>query len=462
MQGNRLNESAPMARDVVDLTPLESRDELVAWFEQGIKAPERFRIGTEHEKFGYHRDSLAPAPYDSQIGPLLTGLQRDLGWEPIMDGEALIGLADEVHHGAISLEPGGQFELSGAPLANVHETKAELDAHLAAVAKVSGPLNLAFMGLGMSPLWSRAETPVMPKKRYGIMTRYMPKVGSLGLDMMYRTCTVQTNIDFASEADMVAKLRAALALQPVITALFANSPFTEGKPNGFLSFRSNIWLDTDPHRTGMLPFAFEPGMGFERYVDYAMDVPLYFVKRGDTYHDVAGASFRDLMAGKLAQLPGERAVMSDWVNHLSTIFPEVRLKRYMEMRGADCGSPAIIAAMTALTLGLFYDTAALDGAGEIIKGWSAGDRQALRNAVPRLALKAEVKGRSVQSIAQEILALARKGLAARGLGEEVYLAPLEEIADSGVTQAERWLERFHGPWGGDVRPIFHEAAYPAG
>lgn len=450
-----------MARDIVDLTPLESRDELVAWFEAGSKSPDRFLIGTEHEKFGYDIRTLDPAPYDTMVGPLLHGLKRDLGWEPIEDGEALIGLADEVHHGAISLEPGGQFELSGAPLANVHETKAELDAHLKAVGAVAGPLNLAFMGLGMSPLWSRAQTPVMPKKRYGIMTRYMPKVGSLGLDMMYRTCTVQTNIDFASEADMVAKLRAALALQPVITALFANSPFTEGKPNGFLSFRSNIWLDTDKDRTGMLPFAFEQGMGFERYVDYAMDVPLYFVKRGDTYHDVAGASFRDLMAGKLSQLPGERAVMSDWVNHLSTIFPEVRLKRYMEMRGADCGSPEIILAMTALTLGLFYDKAALDGAGQIIKGWSAEERQALRNAVPRLALKAEIGGRNVQAIARELLTLARKGLEARGLGEEAYLAPLETIVDSGRTQAEVWLERYKSAWGGDVRPIFKEAAYPA-
>ncbi len=328
-----------MARDTVDMTPIESRDELVAWIEKGVKPKERFRVGTEHEKFGFYRDTHAPVPYEGPRGieALLKGMEGLLGWEPIEDDGKIIGLADVTGGGAISLEPGGQFELSGAPLDTIHQTCAEAHAHFAQVREIAEPLGIGFLGLGMSPKWSRAETPVMPKSRYQIMTRYMPKVGTLGLDMMYRTSTVQANLDFSSEADMVKKLRVSLAWQPVATAIFANSPFTEGKLNGYLSFRSAVWMDTDNQRAGMLPFAFEDGMGFERYVDYALDVPMYFIKRGDTYVDVAGSSFRDLLAGKNPAAPGERAVLSDWVNHVGTIFPEVRLKRYLEMRGADSG-----------------------------------------------------------------------------------------------------------------------------
>src|SRR3954452_1476498 len=328
-----------MARDVVDLQPIESRDELVAWFEQGSKPRSQFRVGTEHEKFAFTTGRRNPVPYEGQrsIRALLIGMQHLLGWEPIMDGPNIIGLADVTGGGAISLEPGGQFELSGAPVDSVHQTAGELFAHLAQVREVAAPLGIGFLGLGMTPSWSRAQMPVMPKGRYRIMTAYMPKVGKLGLDMMYRTCTVQTNLDFHSEADMVKKLRVSLALQPVGTALFANSPFTEGKPNGLLSFRSEIWRDTDMDRTGMLAWAFEPGMGFERWADYAIDVPMYFVKRGEKYIDVAGQSFRDLLAGRLPGLPGERPTISDWSNHVSTIFPEVRLKRYLEMRGSDGG-----------------------------------------------------------------------------------------------------------------------------
>ncbi|MET0669581.1 MAG: glutamate--cysteine ligase, partial [Xanthobacteraceae bacterium] len=328
-----------MARDQIDMTPIETRDELVAWFAAGCKPKEKFLVGTEHEKFAFTVDGHRPVPYAGPRGirALLDGMQHLLGWEPIMEGENIIGLADVTGGGAISLEPGGQFELSGAPLETVHQTCNELMAHLAQVREVARPLGIGFLGIGMTPDWSRADMPVMPKGRYKIMTAYMPKVGKLGLDMMYRTCTVQTNHDFSSEADMVKKLRVGVALQPVATALFANSPFTEGKPNGFVSFRSEIWRDTDNARAGMLPWAFEPGMGFERYADYALDVPMYFVKRGDIYHDVAGKSFRDLLAGKLDALPGERATLSDWSNHLTTIFPEVRAKRYLEMRGADVG-----------------------------------------------------------------------------------------------------------------------------
>src|SRR6187431_1324530 len=313
-----------MARDQVDMTPITSRDELVAWFEAGCKPKSEFRVGTEHEKFVFTLNGHRPVPYGGPRGirALLDGMQHLLGWEPIMEHENIIGLADVTGGGAISLEPGGQFELSGAPVETIHQTCSELMAHLAQLKEIARPLGIGFLGLGMSAKWTRAETPVMPKSRYKIMTSYMPKVGTLGLDMMYRTCTVQTNLDFASEADMVKKLRVSLALQPVATALFANSPFTEAKPNGFLSYRSEVWRDTDNNRAGMLPWAFEPGMGFERYVDYALGVPMYFVKRGEKYIDVAGQSFRDLLAGGLEGLPGEHATISDWVNHVSTIFPE--------------------------------------------------------------------------------------------------------------------------------------------
>src|SRR6201982_2884541 len=342
-----------MARDQIDMTQLQSRDELVAWLEAGVKPPSEFRIGTEHEKTPFTLEGHHPVPYEGGkgIGALLEGMKLLLGWEPIMERGNIIGLYDVTGGGAISLEPGGQFELSGAPVENVHQTQSELMAHLAQVREIATPLGIGFLGLGMTPSWTRAQIPVMPKGRYKIMTNYMPKVGKYGLDMMYRTCTVQTNLDFSSETDMVKKLRVSLALQPVATALFANSPFTEGKPNGFLSFRSEVWRDTDNARAGMLPFAFEDGMGFERYVDYALDVPMYFVKREDEYIDVSGLSFRDLLQGKLPGHGNLRAPVSDWANHVSTIFPEVRLKRYMEMRGSDGGPWRRLPALPALWVG---------------------------------------------------------------------------------------------------------------
>src|SRR5204862_4759256 len=346
----------PMARDQVDMTPIETRDELVAWLAEGCKPKAQFRIGTEHEKFAFTVEGHRPVPYDGRrsIRALLEGMQHLLGWEPILEHGNIIGMFDVTGGGAISLEPGGQFELSGAPVETVHQTQSELMAHLAQVREIATPLGIGFLGLGMTPSWSREQIPVMPKGRYKIMTNYMPKVGQYGIDMMYRTCTVQANLDFSSEADMVKKLRVSLALQPVATALFANSPFTEGKPNGYLSFRSEVWRDTDNARAGMLPFAFEDGMGYERYVDYALDVPMYFVKRGDRYIDVSGMSFRSLMAGRLDNLAGERATISDWANHLSTIFPEVRLKRYLEMRGADGVPWGRLPALPAFWVGLLY------------------------------------------------------------------------------------------------------------
>jgi len=347
----------------------------------------------------------------------------------------------------------------------VHQTAGELMAHLAQVREVARPLRIGFLGIGMTPTWTRAEMPKMPKGRYKIMTAYMPKVGTLGLDMMYRTCTVQTNLDFASEADMVKKLRVSIALQPVATALFANSPFTEGKPNGYLSFRSEIWRDTDNARAGMLPWAFEPGMGFERWVDYALDVPMYFIKRGDDYIDVAGQSFRDLLAGKLRALPETRATISDWANHLSTIFPEVRLKRYLEMRGADSGTLPNLLALPAFWAGLLYDDASLDAAWDLVKGWNAEERQNLRDAVPKLALAATIRGRSVLEIAVEVLALASAGLKRRnrcdpsGKDETRYLEALEVRLARKTTPAQELLDKYHGPWRGLVDPIYDDEAY---
>jgi glutamate--cysteine ligase len=456
-----------MARDVSDANLIGARSDLVEWFASGAKPRVEWRLGTEHEKVPFYKADASPVPYEGERGirALLEGMQRLNGWEPILDRHNPIGLADDAGGGAISLEPGGQYELSGAPLRTLHETVAETERHLAEAKRVGGELGIGFLTLGMSPLWTRAETPVMPKARYRIMTDYMPKVGTRGLDMMYRTATVQVNLDYASEADMVKKLRVSLALQPIATAIFANSPFTDGKPNGFLSGRSHIWLDTDNNRSGMMPVAFEEGFGFERYVEWALDVPMYFVKRDATYHDVAGASFRDLLTGKLPQMPGERATRSDWANHVSTLFPEVRLKRYLEMRGADVGPPEHIAALSAFWVGLLYDEVALDGAWELVKGWSAEERQAARNDVPKLALKAKVAGRSVQEVAAEALALSKAGLARRayhdaaGRDESVHLAYIEEIVGSGVTAAERLLERFHGEWGGSVRPAFSECVF---
>jgi glutamate--cysteine ligase len=456
-----------MARDEIDMKPVETRDDLVRWLEGGIRSKSQFRIGTEHEKFGFTIARHEPVPYEGacSIRALLDGMRLLLGWEPIMEGAHIIGLVDVTGGGAISLEPGGQFELSGAPVETVHETCAELMAHLAQLREVGGALGIGFLGLGMSPKWTRSQTPVMPKGRYRIMTAYMPKVGTLGLDMMYRTCTVQTNLDFCSEADMVKKLRVSLALQPIATALFANSPFTEGKPNGFLSFRSEIWRHTDAQRAGMLPFAFEPGMGFERWVDYALDVPMYFVKRGERYIDVAGCSFRDLLAGKLAVLPGERATMSDWANHLSTLFPEVRLKRYLEMRGADGGLWRRLPALPAFWVGLLYEQVPLDAAFDLIKHWTAEERQKLRDDVPRRGFEAVIAGRSVLEIAEECLQLSRDGLRRRGRhdhkggDERRYLAPLEYFVDRRITPAEELLENFHGPWHGSVEPLFSTYAY---
>jgi glutamate--cysteine ligase len=460
-----------MARDVTDSTPITSRDQLIAWLEAGAKPPEQFRIGTEHEKFPFYRAGRLPVPYEGiparglgGIRALLEGMQRKLGWAPVNDGPNIIGLYDAASGAAISLEPGGQFELSGAPLETIHQTHAELNEHFSALSAVAGPLGIDFLGLGHNPKWRLDETPLMPKQRYAIMTRYMPKVGSRGLEMMFRTCTVQANFDFSSEADMVKKFRVSLALQPVSAALFASSPLTEGKPNGFLSVRSEIWRHTDPARTGMLPFVFEDGMSFERYADYALSVPMYFVKRGDVYHDVAGSDFRELLRGKLANLPGEQATVADWENHLTTLFPEVRLKRFLEVRAADAGPRPFLTALPALFTGLLYDGTALGAAWDLVKGWGAQEREQLRADAPRLGLEASIRGRRLREVAAEVLSIARAGLAnrrrldARGLDETVFLGPLDAVLSEG-TEAERLIKKFKTGWAGSVEPAFDEYAY---
>jgi glutamate--cysteine ligase len=456
-----------MARDASDATPIESHAQLVETLTAGCKPKAAWRVGTEHEKFGFYLADYSPVPYEGERGirRLLEAMAGLLGWHPIEDDGRIIGLTDPLGLGAISLEPGGQFELSGAPLNTIHQTCREVNAHLAQVRQCAEPLGIGFVGTGFSPTWRLDETPRMPKSRYAIMARYMPGVGGHGLDMMYRTATIQANLDFRDEADMVMKTRVGLALQPVATALFANSPFTEGRPNGYRSYRSEVWLDTDPDRTGMLPFAFENGFGFERYVDWALDVPMYFVKRGGTYHDVAGASFRDLLAGRLEALPGEHATVSDWDNHLTTLFPEVRLKRFLEMRGADGGPGRRICAVPALWVGLLYDDRALDGAWQIVRSWSADERQAMRRAVPRMALDTPVGNRTVRDVAREVVALARGGLSRRAnlnsedLDETVFLSSIEEVIASGMTPADQALAAYASDWRGDIEEIFRRDAY---
>lgn len=454
-----------MARDLTDPTPIESRDELVAWIAKGEKGPAAFRLGTEHEKFPFFRADLAPVPYEGPRGgirDLLEGLAGLTGWEPILEEGRPIGLFDAEGGAAVSLEPGGQFELSGAPVETLHQTAAELRLHLEQVRRLAEPLDIGFLGLGHSPLWTRAQTPMMPKSRYKIMSSYMPRVGSRGLDMMFRTCTVQVNLDFASERDMVAKLRVSLALQPLATALFAASPFTEGGLNGMRSMRSEIWRDTDGARTGMLDFAFEDGMGYERYVDWAIDVPMYFLKRGADYLDVSGGSFRRLLEGSMPEKTGERATISDWANHLGTLFPEVRLKRYLEMRGADAGPEDRLVALPAFWVGLLYDEAALDQAWQLVKGWTAAERRGLRDDAPRLGLEARIGGRSLREIGRDVLALSQAGLARRarkdasGHDETGYLAPLHAMLASGRTLADDMIASFEGPWGRSVAPAFRD------
>ena len=447
--------------------PIEHKAQLAEYLESGCKPADDWRIGTEHEKFGYCKDSLKPILYDGprSVLSVLEGLRDSHGWAPVEEAGKLIGL--EKDGANVSLEPGGQLELSGAPLLSIHETCDEVNAHLRDVKDIADKVGVGFIGVGAAPVWAYEDMPQMPKGRYRLMTDYMDRVGTMGKSMMYRTCTVQVNLDFASEADMVQKFRVALALQPVATALFANSPFFDGKPNGHKSWRSRIWRDLDASRTGMLPFVFEDGMGFERYVDYALDVPMYFVYRNGEYIDALGQSFRDFMRGELPALPGEVATLSDWADHLTTCFPEARIKKYMEMRGADGGPWRRLCALPAFWVGLMYDQSALDAAWDLAKGWDAETREALRVAASVDGLQAVVGGVKMHDLAREVLALSDAGLKARAMqgagglipDETHFLNALKESVESGKTPADELLEHYNGDWGGDLSKIYAQYSY---
>ncbi|MGB3147323.1 MAG: glutamate--cysteine ligase [Paracoccaceae bacterium] len=438
--------------------PIERFEQLAEYMAAGCKPKADWRIGTEHEKFGYLTDSLAPVPYEGprSIRALLEGLRDRFGWTAVEEQGNIIGLT---RNGAnVSLEPGGQFELSGAPLSTIHDVRAELENHLAEVRAVAEPLGIRHMGVGAAPVWRHEDMPMMPKGRYRLMTDYMGRVGTHGTQMMYRTSTVQVNLDFASEADMVKKLRVALALQPVATALFASSPFFEGGVNGHKSWRSRIWRSLDDSRTGMLPFVFDAAMGFQAYVDWVLDVPMYFVYRDGKYINALGQSFRAFLKGELPALPGEKPTLSDWADHMTTVFPEARVKKYIEMRGADVGDAAHIVALPAFWVGLMYDQTALDAAWDLVKGFDAETREGLRVAASVSGLQGEAGGVKLIDLARATVGLSHAGLAGRGQGEEAHLAPLMESMATGKVQADRWLERFNGDWQGDLTPIYTEAA----
>ncbi|KKB84103.1 glutamate--cysteine ligase [Devosia limi DSM 17137] len=445
--------------------PIESRADLIEAMARGAKPADQWRIGTEHEKHVFHTNPLRPVAYEGPNGirALLEGIEAKTGWTPFYDGDNPIGLRNNEIAGGISLEPGGQFELSGSPQIDLHGTASEMAEHMRVAKDVAGPLDIHFLGLGVTPIWSVSEIPSMPKSRYAIMAPYMEKVGTLGTSMMFRSATVQTNLDFSSEADMVKKLRVALALQPIATALFANSPFADGRDTGFLSFRSHIWLNTDNDRTGMLPFAFEEGFGFEQYADHALDVPMYFVIRNGQYVNVAGESFRAFLDGDLPQLPGEKPTIKDWEDHLSTLFPEVRLKQFLEMRGADMGDEKSVTALSAFWVGLLYDDIALEAAWEMVKPWSREDREFMRREVPRLGLATPYERTNLYDIAAQAVGIAEAGLVRRGIrnargeDESIHMAPLEETIRLAKSPAERWLDLYDGEWGGDLTRIFKAA-----
>ena len=447
--------------------PIENEGQLAQYLAEGCKPKDDWRIGTEHEKFGYCKDTLRPLPYEGQrsILAVLEGLRDAHGWEPVTEGGNLIGL---VKDGAnISLEPGGQLELSGAPLETIHQTCDEVNDHLRDVKDISDKIGVGFIGLGAAPIWQHEDMTLMPKGRYKLMDSYMEKVGTAGTTMMRRTCTVQVNLDFSSEADMVQKMRVALALQPVANALFATSPFFEGKLNGHKSWRGRVWRHLDDARTGMLPFVFEEGFGFEAWVQYALDVPMYFVYRDGVYHNALGQSFRDFLKGELPAMPGEIPTLSDWADHLTTIFPEARVKKYIEMRGADGGPWRRLCALPAFWVGLTYDQSALDAAWDLVKDWDAETREALRVAASVDGLHAKVNGIDMLDLARETLKISEAGLVARarpGAGglvpdETHFLNALKDSVETGKTLADELIDHYKGDWNGDLTRIYGEYSY---
>ncbi|MFG6500727.1 MULTISPECIES: glutamate--cysteine ligase [unclassified Sulfitobacter] len=447
--------------------PIEHHDQMAQYLADGCKPREQWRIGTEHEKFGYCKDTLKPLPYEGErsIRVMLEGLRDRHNWSPVEEGGKLIGL--EKDGANISLEPGGQLELSGAPVETIHETCDEVNTHMREVKDVADEIGVGFIGLGAAPEWSHEQMDLMPKGRYKLMDGYMQKVGTMGTTMMRRTCTVQVNLDFASEADMVQKMRVAVAMQPIANALFANSPFLDGKPNGVKSTRGLVWRHLDDARTGMIPFVFDEGFGFEAWVQYALDVPMYFVYRDGKYIDALGQSFRDFLKGELPALPGEKPTLSDWADHLTTLFPEARVKKFIEMRGADGGPWRRLCALPAFWVGLMYDQSALDGAWDLVKGWDAETREELRIAASTHGLQAEVGGLKMHDLAREAVALSEAGLKARarpGAGglvpdETHFLNALRDSIETGRVPADDLLADYHGPWNGDLSRIYAEYSY---
>ncbi|MBL3701518.1 glutamate--cysteine ligase [Sulfitobacter sp. BDSS02] len=447
--------------------PIERHEQLAQYLADGCKPKADWRIGTEHEKFGYCKDTHKPIPYEGErsVRAVLEGLRDVHGWAPVTEQGKLIGL--EKNGANVSLEPGGQLELSGAPVETIHETCDEVNDHLREVKDVADKVGVGFIGLGAAPEWKHEDMPLMPKGRYKLMDGYMQKVGTMGRTMMRRTCTVQVNLDFSSEADMVQKLRVAIALQPVATALFANSPFFEGKPNGLKSWRSRVWRDLDADRTGMVPFVFDEGFGFESWVEYALDVPMYFVYRNGQYINALGQSFRDFLNGELPALPGETPTLSDWADHLTTLFPEARIKKFIEMRGADGGPWRRLCALPAFWVGLTYDQSALDAAWDLVKGWDAPTREALRVAAADQGLQAKVDGIDMHELAREVVAISESGLKARGRkgaggmvpDETHFLNALKESVESGKVPADELLEHYNGDWNGDLSRIYGEYSY---
>ena len=447
--------------------PITHHDQLAEYLAEGCKPKEDWRIGTEHEKFGYCKDTHKPLPFHGErsIAAVLSGLCDRFGWAPVTEGGFLIGL--EKDGANVSLEPGGALELSGAPVETIHQTCDEVNSHLAEVKSIADEIGVGFIGLGAAPEWSHDEMPLMPKGRYKLMDAYMDKVGTSGKMMMRRTCTVQVNLDFSSEADMVQKMRVALALQPVATALFANSPFFEGQLNGHKSWRSRIWRHLDDARTGMLPFVFDEGFGFEAWVQYALDVPMYFVYRDGEYVDALGQSFRDFLKGELPALPGETPTLSDWADHLTTAFPEARLKKFIEMRGADGGPWRRLCALPAFWVGLTYDQEALDAAYDLCKGWDAETREAWRVEASIHGLQAKVGGQTMHDIAREAVKIAEIGLKNRAMpgaggmvpDETHFLNALKESIETGKTPADELIDDFNGDWAGDLSKIYGAYSY---
>ncbi|MDX8382005.1 MAG: glutamate--cysteine ligase [Ghiorsea sp.] len=444
------------------------REELADYFRSGCKPKSDWKIGTEHEKIGYCKNSLRPIPYfgEKSIQHLLERLadwNYDEQWLAVLENGNPIALK----HGlaSITLEPGGQLELSGAPLATIHETHDEVGRHFDLLRHLTTELEMGFLAVGFQPKWKRSDIPWMPKSRYNVMREYMTKVGTKGHDMMLRTATTQANLDFESEADMVKKMRVAYCLQPMVTALFAASPFKDGKPSGLLSTRADCWLDTDPNRTGIPGCVFKDDFSFESWTEWVLDVPMYFVLRDGDYVDCTGESFRDFLEGKLPSLPGQHPTYADWELHVSTTFPEVRLKQFIEVRGADSGGWDWISALPALWKGLLYDEATLNKAWDMVKDWQHGDVVELMKNVPKTALKTSFLDKNVHHFAEIVLNLAKEGLDninvcdKNGRCEAQYLTPLFEVVSSGETQSDKWLKLYHGVWNENIDCLFKEASH---